>query len=178
MDAYIQWVIQHPILSAFVQFAILGPIGEIIAASIAAKAPALPCPPLKMLGKIAAWAVLGVVIKYGFSGMKGFTDSLLNAEMLPQLFSSGVGHAFAVSVFTNVLFGPQMMLFHRLEDNIVLGEKGFAGIWNAIKTLAWFWIPAHTITFSLSAHFQIGLAALWGIALGVILGLSKNRVKK
>jgi len=174
MDIYIQWVNQNPILSACVQFAILGPLGEIIAASIVAKRPALPCSLLQMLGKAVAWAILGVVIKYGFAGMKGFVKALLDNHMLPAWFSGGVGLAFAVSVFTNVLFGPQMMLFHRLEDNLILKTKGYAGIEKAFRTLIWFWIPAHTITFCLPAHYQIGLAALWGLALGVILGLSKK----
>ena len=87
----------------------------------------------------------------------------------------GVGKAFAVSLFTNLLFGPQMMAFHRIEDNLILGEKGFAGIENAWKTLLWFWIPAHTLTFSLPPDFQIALAAFWGLVLGVILGLSRKR---
>jgi len=184
MDIYINWVNQNPIISACVQFGILGPIGEIIAASIIARRPALPCSPLQLLGKAVAWAVLGVVIKYGFAGMKGFTNALLNYQttanvsmpLLPAWFSSGIGYAFAVSVFTNILFGPQMMLFHRLEDNLILGTKGYAGMDKAIKTLIWFWIPAHTVTFSLPAPFQIGLAALWGLVLGIILGFSKKTV--
>jgi len=174
MDIYINWVNQYPIFSAFVQFAILGPFGEIIAASIVARRPALPCSPMQMLGKVLAWAVLGVVIKYGFAGMKGFVKGLLENQMLPMWFSGGIGFALAASVFTNVLFGPQMMLFHRLEDNLILKTKGYAGIENAFKTLIWFWIPAHTITFCLPSSFQIGLAALWGLVLGVILGLSKK----
>jgi hypothetical protein len=175
MGAYVQWVTQNPILSAFVQFALLGPLGEIIAASLVAGRPALPCPWLRMLGKAAAWAVLGVVIKYGFVGTKGFTEALLAKGMLPEWFqANAVGHAFAVSVFTNVFFGPQMMLFHRLEDNLILGGRGYAGMWKAIKTLLWFWVPAHTITFCLPAPFQIGLAALWGLVLGVILDHSKK----
>jgi hypothetical protein len=177
MDSYIQWVNQNPILSACIQFAILGPLGEIIAASLVARRPALPCPALKMLGKALVWAFLGVVIKYSFVGMKGFTKALLDAKLLPSIFSVGVGYAFALSVFTNVLFGPQLMLLIRLLDNIVLGEKGFAGIEKAFLALLWFWIPAHTATFSLPAPFQIGLAALWGVALGVVLGLSKSSAK-
>jgi len=174
MDAYIQWVTQNPILSAFAQFAILGPIGEIIARSIVVKRPALPCPPLQMLGKVLAWAILGVVIKYGFVGMKGFVEALLVKQMLPAWFSCGLGFAFAISVFTNVLFGPQMMLFHRFEDNLILKTKSYSGIEKAFLTLIWFWIPAHTVTFCLPAPYQIGLAALWGLILGVILGLSKK----
>ena len=108
-----------------------------------------------------------------FLGMKGFTQALLDKAMLPTFLAHGVGKAFAVSLFTNVLFGPQMMAFHRLEDNLILGEKGFAGIERAWWTLLWFWVPAHTLTFSLPQEFQIGLAAFWGLVLGVILGLSK-----
>ncbi|MDR0498147.1 MAG: hypothetical protein LBH03_00230 [Holophagales bacterium] len=174
MDAYIQWVSQNPIFSACVQFAILGSLGEIVAASVVNKRPALPCSWLQMLGKVVAWAILGVVIKYGFAGMKGFTTALLDHHMLPRLFSDGAGFAFALSVFTNGLFGPQMMLFHRFEDNLILGAKGYAGIEKALKTLLWFWIPAHTITFCLPTPFQIGLAAIWGLVLGLILGLSKK----
>ncbi|MHB1482983.1 MAG: hypothetical protein ACYCXH_11775, partial [Bellilinea sp.] len=85
--------------------------------------------------------------------------------------------AFAVSLFTNILFGPQMMAFHRLEDNLILGKKGFAGITRAWWTLIWFWIPAHTITFALPADYQIGLAAVWSLVLGIILGSSKTKSK-
>jgi hypothetical protein len=35
-------------------------------------------------------------------------------------------------------------------------------------------IPAHTITFSLPADYQIRLAALWSLALGLILGLAST----
>jgi len=174
MDAYIQWVSQNPIFSACVQFAILGPIGEIVAASLVNKRLAIPCSRMQMLGKVAAWAILGVVIKYGFAGMKGFTTALLEHQMLPMWLSGGIGFAFALSVFTNVLFGPQMMLFHRFEDNLILGTKSYAGMEKALKTLLWFWIPAHTVTFWLPTPFQIGLAALWGLMLGVILGFSKQ----
>jgi len=174
MQAYAAWVTQNPILSAAIQFAILGTLGEIISASLLMNRPALPCTPLQLLGKVFAWALLGVVIKYGFAGMKGFTSALLEHKMLPAFLGSGICWAFAVSVFTNVLFGPQMMTFHRVEDNLILRRKGFSGITTAWFTLIWFWIPAHTLTFSLPADYQIGLAALWSVVLGLIMGLTKK----
>lgn len=174
METYAAWVSQNPILSAAIQFAILGTLGEVISASLQAKRPALPCTTLQLLGKVFAWALLGVIIKYGFAGMKGFTAALLEHKLLPAFLGSSIGWAFAVSTFTNVLFGPQMMAFHRLEDNLILRRKGFAGITTAWKTLLWFWIPAHTVTFSLPTDYQIGLAALWSLALGVIMGLTKK----
>jgi hypothetical protein len=174
MQTYLTWVTENPLLSAAIQFAILGTLGEIISFSIQRKKLVKPCTWLQLLGKMIAWAVLGIVIKYGFAGMKGFTQALLDHHLLPAFLYSGLGWAFAVSVFTNVLFGPQMMAFHRLEDNLILGQKGFQGITRAWKTLIWFWIPAHTITFLLPADLQIGLAALWSLVLGIIMGATRK----
>lgn len=175
MSNYVLWVTQWPLLSAAVQFAILGTLGEVLSHSIRMKRAAIPCTPLQLLGKIVAWALLGVIIKYGFAGMKGFTRALVEHQLLPGFMGRGIGWALGVSVFTNLLFGPQMMLFHRLEDNLILGTRGFEGLTTAWWTLIWFWIPAHTVTFSLPRPYQIGLAAIWGVVLGLILGASKPK---
>jgi hypothetical protein len=175
MSSYIDWVTEWPLVSAAVQFAILGTLGEILSHSIRSKKVALPCSPAQLLGKIAAWALLGVIIKYGFAGMKGFTRALVDHRLLPGFMGHGVGWAFGVSLFTNLFFGPQMMFFHRLEDNLILRTRGFTGLTTAWWTLIWFWIPAHTVTFSLPRPYQIGLAAVWGVVLGLILGSSKPK---
>jgi len=175
MNSYRLWVLAHPYLSAAIQFGLLGTLGELVAASLKARRPTLPCTPLQLLLKVLAWALLGLVIKAGFVGMKGFTRALLDHHILPAFLSSGIGWAFSLSTLTNLFFGPQMMLFHRLEDNLILRRRGFEGMMPAIRTLVWFWIPAHTLTFSLPPEFQVGLAALWSLALGVILGLASSR---
>lgn len=175
MDSYRLWVQAHPLLSAALQFGILGTLGEVVAASLRARRRALPCTPLQLLAKVLAWALLGLIIKAGFVGMRGFTQGLLDHHLLPAFLGSGLGWAFALSTLTNVFFGPQMMLFHRLEDNFILHRRGFEGMAPALRTLIWFWIPAHTLTFSLPVEFQVGLAALWSLALGLILGLASAR---
>ncbi len=175
MIGYVQWVTNNPFLSASIQFAILGTLGEIISSSIKHKRWNLPGNQLQIAGKALAWALLGIIIKYGFTGMKGFTRALLDHGMLPVWMNDGIGWALAVSVLTNLFFGPQMMFFHRLEDNLILWEKNYRGLVNAWWTLIWFWIPAHTITFSLPKEYQIGLAAVWSIVLGIIMGFSQNR---
>jgi hypothetical protein len=175
MESYIEWVKASPLLSAAIQFGILGTIGEIVSVSIVGKRFALPGRWYHVVLKVFAWALLGIIIKYGFTGMKGFTLGLLDHGLLPAFVSDGVGWAFAVSLFTNILFGPQMMFFHRLEDNLILWEWNMAGLNKAWWTLIWFWIPAHTITFSLPTEYQIGLASVWSVVLGLILGLSKAR---
>jgi len=175
MNAYRLWVQAHPFLSAAVQFGLLGTLGEVVAANLKARRPTLPCTVLELMAKILAWALLGLVIKAGFVGMKGFTRALLEHHILPAFLGAGIGWAFALSTLTNVFFGPQMMLFHRLEDNLILRRRGFEGMMPAIRTLVWFWIPAHTLTFSLPVEFQVGLAAIWSLALGMILGLAGTR---
>ncbi len=175
MLAYRLWVQSHPLLSAACQFGLLGTLGELIAAGLRARRPALPCTSLELLAKVGAWALLGLVIKAGFVGMRGFTLALLEHRMLPAFLGSGVGLAFALSALTNLFFGPQMMLFHRLEDNLILRRRGFEGMAPALWTLLWFWVPAHTLTFSLPVDFQVGLAALWSVVLGVILGTAAGR---
>ena len=174
METYTIWVRENPMLSAAFQFAILGTMGESIPHFIRRKQSSLPCNYRELLGMIAAWALLGIIIKYGFTGMKGFTRALLDHNMLPALMANGIGWAFAVSVLTNIFFGPQMMLFHRIEDNLILRQKNYGGLTKAWWTLVWFWIPAHTVTFSLPIEYQIGLAALWSVVLGMIMGFTKK----
>lgn len=177
MSAYLSWVEQNPLLSAAVHFGVLGTIGEILSFWIQEKKLALPCSVSQLAAKVVAWALLGVVIKYGFAGMKGFSRALLEQGLLPGFCAAGLGWALSVSILTNLLFGPQMMFFHRLEDNVITGQRGFGGLQRAWWTLLWFWIPAHTVTFALPKAYQIGLAALWSIVLGLIMGLTRSRGK-
>ena len=174
IDTYVNYVLENPLFSAAIQFAVLGTLGELFSYIFIKKKIKLPCKVWQLIAKVIAWALLGIIIKYGFAGMKGFTLALLEHGFIPLLFASGLGLAFAVSVLTNLFFGPQMMFFHRLEDNIIMGERNFEGLTKSWWTLIWFWIPAHTITFSLPLEFQIGLAALWGMVLGIILGYYKK----
>ena len=73
IPAYVSWVTAHPLLSAAVQFAFLGTLGEVVASSLKQRRAALPCGWMQIAAKVLAWALLGLVIKYGFTGMKGFT---------------------------------------------------------------------------------------------------------
>ncbi|MDD3803014.1 MAG: hypothetical protein PHW02_01335 [bacterium] len=178
MTFYLEFVKSNPLLAAFIQFALLGFLGEIVSYFITKK-------PLREVGnwlqiilKMVAWGILGIIIKYGFTGMRGFLNNLIEHNMFMYVKSGTVMYAFFLSVFTNILFGPQMMAFHRVEENIIMRRKGFEGIENSFKTLIWFWIPAHTVTFSLPADYQIGLAALWSVVLGIILGSSKKTKKQ
>ncbi|MDD3146776.1 MAG: hypothetical protein PHD82_05695 [Candidatus Riflebacteria bacterium] len=174
MDTYIAFVTAHPLVSAMLQFAILGTLGDFIARWIIEKKISMPSGLKTLLLKMLEWAFLAILIKYAFSGFNGFIDKLVADGMLPEL--SGPWRAFAVSTSMNLQFGPFLVLMHRLLDNLVAGQKNWANIDKGFMSLLWFWIPAHTVTFSLAKPYQIGLAALWSVALGVILGFY-NRQK-
>lgn len=175
MSFYVQWVMSNPMLSACIQFGVLGTLGEVASHALVKRRWELPCSKGQTALKILAWGVLGMVVKFGFTGIKGFTHALLEAGYLPAFAASGLAHACAVSLAANFFFGPQMMFFHRLEDNLIMRQWNFQGMDLALKSLLWFWIPAHTLTFALPAPFQIGLAALWGVVLGFILGFAKSK---
>jgi len=176
VETYTTWVGENPFLSAFVQFAVLGTLGEMIPALFRSRS--LPCTKPELLGKVLAWGLLDLFVQVGFIMVKGGTHALQGAGVLPEVCASGIGWAFAVSVLTNTFFGPQLMVFHRLEDNLILRERNWRGLDRALWTLLWFWIPAHTLTFSLPRDYQIGLAALWSVVLGVILGMALGRGKR
>ena len=173
MNWYINLVTIHPIFTAIVQFAILGTLGEFISKLIIAKRIYNPFSILELLWKMAEWGILAVLIKYAFIGYQGFIDSLIDHHYLPQL--SGVLRSFALSTAMNMQFGMLLVIFHRILDNLFKKEKNWDNIEKGLFSLIWFWIPAHTITFILPKVFQIGLAAIWSVALGIILGFFNRK---
>ncbi|MCX7905011.1 MAG: Mpv17/PMP22 family protein, partial [Caloramator sp.] len=44
-----------------------------------------------------------------------------------------------------------------------------------LKTIPFFWIPAHTITFLLPSEYRVLMASFLSIALGAILSLAKRK---
>ncbi len=175
LTGYATWVKANMLLSAALQFAVLGTLGEIISGWLKAKKFILPFSAGKLPLKMLAWAGMGLFVKYGFTGTVGAVDALFHKGLLPAFLNdapTGVLRALTISVIMQGFFGPQLMIFHRLEDNLIDWKINFAGIDRALWTLVWFWIPAQMLTFMLPDDYRIGLAALWSLVLGLILGLS------
>lgn len=173
MRWYIQFVENYPLFSAVIQFAILGTLGDALSRKVSHR---------KMfdfavaLKKAIVWSILAVIIKYAFVGFFGFTHALVLAKLLPQSADSVlIVRAFFISTFVNLIFGPIMIYTHRFLDNLFMRKHNYSNMKGAIWTLVWFWIPAHTLTFSLPVTYQIGLAALWSVALGGILGYFESK---
>lgn len=174
MNWYVRWVTENLLLSAFIQFAVLGTLGEVLGIVASRRRPSNRA--LEWLAKAVVWGILGILIKYAFTGFKGFLATLVDRGFLPAACEKiTILRALSLSVLTNSMFGPLLMVLHRFSDNIIARTRGYAGIEKSLATLAWFWVPAHTVTFALPLEYQIGLAALWSVALGLIMGFTKRR---
>jgi hypothetical protein len=148
-------------------------LGEAAAKWLAERRIFMPFDPHTAVLKMLEWALLAVCIKYAFVGFNGFVDGLAGHGMLPEL--GLLGRAFAISVLMNLQFGPFLVIVHRLLDNAIVRKSNWANLDKGMLSLLWFWIPAHTLTFILPRPFQIGLAALWSLVLGLILGFYNRR---
>ncbi|MCX7023805.1 MAG: hypothetical protein NT080_04205 [Spirochaetes bacterium] len=174
MAWYVEWVTKNALFAAFVQFAILGTLGEVL--GIVASRRKVSAKPAEWLAKALVWGLLGILIKYAFAGFGGFLQTLADKGMLPvACVEIVILRAFCLSLITNAQFGPLLMVLHRSSDNLITGTRGYAGIEKSLATLAWFWVPAHTVTFALPHEYQVGLAALWSVALGLIMGFTKRQ---
>ncbi len=173
MSWYIELVTAQPIITAIIQFAVLGTLGDAVSHWIVERRIFSPYGFKTLILKIIEWSVLAVMIKYAFIGFHGFVESLIDNNYLPQL--EGIGKSFAISTSMNLQFGPLLVITHRLMDNFIAGKQNWKNLDKGFYSLLWFWIPAHTVTFILPKEFQIGLAALWSLALGIILGFYNRK---
>jgi hypothetical protein len=133
-------------------------------------------------------------------GLANATESM-KANSFIDAYNIGLGgtrllSAFAISTFMNLIFAPVFMTFHKITDIHIVDNKGtlsgfFTPIkfyeifpklnwsvqWNFVykKTIPFFWIPAHTITFLLPSEYRIIFAAILGIVLGIILSIAANK---
>jgi hypothetical protein len=176
MNWYISAVSAHPIYMAIIQFAILGTFGEVVSKWIVNNKIYWPFTVKETIWKMIVWSILAVAIKYAFAGFKGYVQALVEHNLLPQAVTTNKFlKAFTLSTFTNLQFGIFMVVFHRVLDNVIVKVKNWKGLEKGMLCMIWFWIPAHTITFMLPKDFQIGLAALWSVALGILLGFFNKK---
>lgn len=173
MNLYIEFVKAYPIISAMIQFAFLGTLGDIVSHWIIKKRIFNPYSTKIIFFKMIEWAILAVFIKYAFVGFNGFVESLIAHNYLPNL--TGIGKSFAISTSMNLQFGPFLVIIHRVLDNLIARQNNWKNLDKGFYSLIWFWIPTHTITFILPKEFQIGLAALWSLVLGIILGFYNRK---
>ncbi len=170
---------QNPYLSSMIKFALLGTLGEwlgqVLKSSFDLKIFSLK----DFFFKAIIWGILGITIKWAFSS---FT-LLVAAQILKGLLPRAVGelpvlNALFISLQMNIFFAPFMMYLHRFLDNLVIWNWNYQGMKVAIYSIAWFWIPAHTVTFLLPENLRIMFAACLSVILGIILGISSRPTQR
>ena len=185
----------HVYLMAFCKFAVLATMGELLATRLLNGH--WNCPS-GLMWRAVIWGLLGTLIALVFFLYATGVSGALQKGLLPSLGDEGLGAKFAFAFFTsalmNLLFAPTFMAFHRITDTYIdMGNGKLTDImrlklsevldqidWNGFirivvcKTIPFFWIPAHTITFLLPPEHRVLAAAFLSIALGAILAISKK----
>lgn len=177
----------YPYLVGFIKFFILATMGELLANRIVTKKWQ------KTLGmgyKAILWGFYGMLITLIFQVFAGGTTAALTKGFLP---GNGINFAFAffASALMNLFFAPVMMSMHKITDTYVdmmlTKGKSATNIKAAVhaidwpgfidfivfKTIPYFWIPAHTVSFLLPPDSRVAMAAMLSIAFGVIVAYAK-----
>ena len=193
----------HPMVMSFIKFAILATLGESIGLRIKEKK--YNYKGFGLLPRAIVWGFLGLTIQMAFvifsQGVPVFLSKTLGLDfglVEEMTFGSKLFIAICTSTAMNIIYAPIMMTMHKITDVHILTNGGTVnGLlqpikmgevmsdinwnvqWNFVfkKTIPFFWIPAHTITFMLPPEYRVLFAALLGIALGVILSLAAIKGK-
>lgn len=135
--------------------------------------------------------------------VKGVVDAMKLKDIFDASANGSAGirllAAFSISTVMNIVFAPIMMTFHKITDTHITDNNGtLSGFFKPIKfgsifprinwfvqwdfvfkrTIPFFWIPAHTITFLLPNEYRVVFAAFLGIALGIFLSIASIKGKK
>jgi hypothetical protein len=196
----------HPLIMAFFKFGILATFGEVL--GLRMKTGKYYTSGFGILPRAIVWGILGIwiavamgVFKFGvptylskFHTFENLATAMSGSFTWMKLFG-----AFCISVMMNTTFAPVFMTIHKITDahiancggklNFLVTPLPFGKLisqlnWNVQwgfvfkKTIPFFWIPAHTITFILPAEFQVLFAALLGIALGLFLSIAAIKSKQ
>ena len=123
-------------------------------------------------------------------------DSGIAAAMKGDFSGLKLLGAFCISLMMNTAFAPVFMTLHKITDTHIMNCGGklkafvtpmrvgdimtgmnWRAQWGFVfkKTIPFFWIPAHTLTFVLPGEYQVLFAAFLGVILGVILAFAANK---
>ncbi len=187
-EIFMTFTTNHIYIGGFIKFFILATMGELLAHRITSGHWIIP---LGIFYRAVIWGFLGIVIALMFNVYALGMKEVLSIGLLPYS-ESALAAAFFTSTVMNLTFAPAMMAFHRITDTyldlryakrskITLKEVVSHVNWESfvsfviLKTIPFFWIPAHTITFLLPPQYRVLTAAFLSIALGGILALAKKR---
>lgn len=195
-SCYISLTTKHPFFAGFCKFAFLATFGECLAQRIL-NGEYLP-KNFGLPARALVWGLLGVCISIAFtifSAGAPYILAVLGFDWGPQALSGPFGMhkiitAFIVSAAMNTMFAPVLMIVHKIGDMRITESKGsltalfskydmgkmlgdidWRRMWKLVlyRSIVFFWIPAHTVTFLLPSVFRVLFAAILGVVLGLLL---------
>lgn len=192
-EAFVALTHDHYYPMSFLKFAILATMGELLAMRILMGNWTRP---KGLWAKAAVWGVLGMVVALMFGTFNGGAKAVIAAGLLPgaEGFLGVFLVAFYTSTLMNVTFGPILMGSHRVSDTMIDrrvdgltpgGLKGAIAVvdwpgfinFAVLKTVPFFWIPAHTLVFLLPPEYRILASAYLSIVLGAMMAYVKRQAQ-
>jgi hypothetical protein len=180
----------YPYWMGFAKFAAMASMGELLAVRIVTGGwewnAGFPI-------KAVVWGLIGILVVLMFAVFTNGVAGAVKNGLLPAVdgFPGTLLNAFLVSAIMNLTFGPAFMAAHRILDTYidlrvegsspsipqVIGRIDWPGFYTFVvgKTVPFFWIPAHTITFLLPSVYRVLWAAYLSIALGAILAYARRK---
>lgn len=186
-EVFLDFASSSPLLGGFIKFFFLASYGDFIANRIKKKSWSIPT---GFFFKALIWGIIGVVIVMIFGIFTNGVHALQANGILP-FEDSAIASAMLISILMNFTFAPTMMVAHRISDSYIEQRQNKLSLTQVIKeidfgqflkftilrTIPFFWVPAHTITFMLLEEYRVIFAAILGIFLGLILGLFNAKKK-
>ena len=181
-----------PLGLSFIKFSLLATFGEVLVDRI--ETGKYLKRGFGLVPKMLVWGFLGIFIYWTFLIFSSGVTFLFFNGKPSQTIPFMVLQAFLISLFMNIIFAPSMMLVHHITDIFIvenyghfplskidivslLGKVDWERMWGFIyaRTIPFFWIPAHTVTFLLPPEFRILFAAFLSVVLGLLLSTAKRR---
>ncbi len=177
-DLFISLTQTYPYPMGFAKIALLATFGECLKHRLTSGS----WIPRKIVVRFFVWGVFGLWFTAAFPFVAGGVQAISVANLwFPEA-------PFWMSVWINLLGGYAlfMMFAHYWLDTII--ANGFCWPWQVLgkpATSRWakivfislvlFWVPAHTVTFSLPPALRVTSAAYLAIVLGGILSFAARR---
>ncbi len=179
-------VAAFPYISGFFKVALLATFGEML--KVRGRTGSWKTPDL--FPKFVVWGLFGMLFSLVFAlfakGVEGIAGTGIWFGPRHFVYAAAdwgerILMGFSISLWCNLIFCYPMMLSHEWFNSVIAKRKFIGGgefleslnkqVWGSfmLKTIVVFWIPAHTVTFSLPPDYRVLMSAVLSLALGFIL---------
>lgn len=179
-------VATFPYLTGFLKVALLATFGEMLKNRLRTGS----WKTSSLLPKFVVWGLYGMLFSLVFALFAKGVEAISATSLWfgPELFiyqtaswGERILMGFSISFWTNLIFCYPMMLSHEWFNAVIKNRRFVGGaeffseldpkIWGSFmpKITVIFWIPAHTVTFSLPPDYRVLMSAILSLALGFIL---------